>query len=212
MYRFLFIALVGLVGATVFATDEDKAIDARVERRVAHLAGQLDLEDAQKAQLTAILTEDERAVAARREALRGDPEAIREWRREHRGEVDRRIDAILTPDQQTRFADLRASRPEDPRLMEMQERLNLSGEQVSAIAPIMERTRERMDELRDGPRGREMFEAMRNLRESEQRAVMAQLDDGQKKEYEKIIEEQREAMRDRRGGRRGGGRPGGGRW
>jgi len=91
----------------------DRATPAeRVERRLEHLGDQLDLTDAQEAQIRQILETRARALETRRSEARATRQQNRQARTEQfRAEAeatDRAIAEVLTPEQQEAYARLKA--------------------------------------------------------------------------------------------------------
>jgi len=152
----------------------------------------LDLSDNQKTQIRAILT----SAREQRRELRGsgNREAMRALRQETRELV---LD-LLTPEQETKMAELRERHQErrlDRRVERMSAKLSLSEAQATRIRSILEAAQSQRRALRRGSEaGEERRQAMRTLRQRTKAAVAAVLTAEQR--------EAREAHRAERRGRR----------
>ena len=113
------LALVGLFALpqAASAQSRDQRGDGdRVERQITHLDEALDLTGAQATRLRALFQAQEAnrpAPGARRSGSPDDRAAMQAQRQAQRAEMDRQIEAVLTPAQVQRFRALRAERQND---------------------------------------------------------------------------------------------------
>ena len=199
--------------------------EPRVERRVNQLDEQLGLTDTQEAQLRTILA----ARAPARPGTDGRPAAppAREARRaEHRARAEateRAIQNLLTPEQRTRYAALKAERKgrdrserasrtsaqarrPAPRPDAFAARLNLTDAQKARLQPVMQARRESarawMQANPNATREQKRAHAAEQARASEA-ALDAVLTPAQREQLRALKAERRAERPERRGERRG---------
>ena len=113
------LALVGLFAlpqAASAQSRDQRGEGDRVERQITHLDQALDLTSAQATRLRALFQAQEAnrpAQGARRSGSPDDRAAMQAQRQAQRAEMDRQIEAVLTPAQVQRFRALRAERQND---------------------------------------------------------------------------------------------------
>lgn len=166
------------------------------------MGAELNLTDAQHAQIRAIMQEHR--------ASRGERGA----RGQGRGEIHERIQAVLTPEQRARSAELRrahAAERIDRRIEHMTERLSLTGQQQQQVRGILNHSASQRRALMEQGRldGTSPREAMRALREGTGAQIRSVLNSEQAAQMDEM--RARRSERGARGGRRGRGHRGGGR-
>ena len=176
-----------------------------VDERLNELKQELSLTKEQSDKIRPILEHEHKEMENVRELNKEDRRAVNEARENLREQTSRQILGILTDDQKASYQKLRAAKPQDPRLQELQRQLDLSPAQIQQLAPIVEKYQQEMHELRENSNGdrRKMREEMRSIRENEQKEIKEILSDEQKEKFDELNEERRE-KRGRRGGRPGG--------
>ncbi|MFK7986342.1 MAG: hypothetical protein AB8I08_09950 [Sandaracinaceae bacterium] len=206
----------GLAGAVGFAAPvavsfaQDTGADASAEEcehrgrrghrgHMRRMAQELELTEAQRTEIRGIMQE---ARANRGE--RGDRAA--------RGAVRERIQAVLTPEQRTRAAELRQTHSRervDRRVARMTEHLSLSDTQASQVSGILRNAAMQRRALREQAQNDpgSARDAMQSLRESTRASVRSVLNAEQTAQLEEM-----HSRRGERGhhGRRGHGGPRGG--
>lgn len=169
------------------------------------LLDELDLTDAQRAQIRAI----RQSTREQLRELHGRSPQTRAAKRALRRQARRRMREVLTPAQQSRLDELRAERRArrlDRRVSRMREHLGLSGTQAAQIRQILERAATQRRVLRAADMTPEEQHRQRLvLREQTREAIDAVLTPAQRR----LAAEHRERG-PRRRGRRGLGRPHGG--
>jgi hypothetical protein len=178
-----------------------------VEREAKRLDQKLGLTPEQVERVKEILKANLAEIDQLREENRGDRDAIRTAEKDIENTMRGQIQAMLTTDQQDKFAAIKATillpRPgQDERIKEMNERLKLTNEQSATIGDIMITSQVKMDSLREqyGDNWQAMRPAMQKIREDTDRQIEALLTPGQVKEYEKMKEERSKEMRGPRPG------------
>ncbi len=100
------LVLVGLafLATGLFAQMPQGTPEQMVERRLEHLSKSLKLSDDQKTKLKPILENSMKEMAKIREEKKGDRKALLTSAKERMDATEKEISAILTPEQQTKFA------------------------------------------------------------------------------------------------------------
>ncbi|MEC7524826.1 MAG: Spy/CpxP family protein refolding chaperone [Myxococcota bacterium] len=165
------------------------------------MAAELNLTDAQRAQLREYRESARPRMQAAREA--GDREAMRALHREMR----ERFQSVLTPEQRERAQELRrehAQRRIDRRVERMTERLELSATQQQQVRGILQGAAQQRRALHEQARldGEAPREAMQALRERTRTQVQSVLTSEQQSRAAELREQRRE-RRGERGERRG---------
>jgi Spy/CpxP family protein refolding chaperone len=185
-----------------------------VDRRLAQMEDKLDLTDEQFLQVREILETAAYRIAADRQQLEGDPDALRSAVAGTLKDASKQIEALLTEDQREEYVEFRKSGRADLRTMELQHRLALSEAQTAEVYEILlaaerEFVKMRDEMMQNGGRGRGGggMSKMRDLRKDTDEKIEKVLTEEQRVEYEKIQDERRSRMQQQmgsRGGRRGG--------
>ncbi len=209
---------------TMSATAQDST---RVDKQMSALNEKLNLTEAQSDQIRSVLEKSaKKAEEARMLNLLSDSARF-EMRKTHIEKRDRTINAVLDDDQKETYANVKdevfgwgRGGPRlslDEETQQLTGRLKLTREQSTKIAEILGAWRAERETLREQMRGgggdrsqmMERIQAMRARRDEINAQVKALLNDEQKVEYQKYLEEQDAQMRQRMPGRGMGG-PGGG--
>ncbi len=103
---------------------QDSQDSARAARRVAVLKDNLGLSDTQMAKIQSIFLKGQAEMAKERDAHQGDREEMMKVMRQHMQEMDKQINAVLTPDQQKKYEALMKERRE-----RMRQRMQNDGNQ-----------------------------------------------------------------------------------
>ena len=100
------LVLVGLafLATGLFAQPPQGTPEQMVERRLGHLSKSLKLNDDQKTKLKPILENSVKEMAKLRDEKKGDRKALMTAAKERMDATEKEISAILTPEQQTKFA------------------------------------------------------------------------------------------------------------
>ncbi len=85
---------------------------ARAARRAAALKDSLGLNDKQTTKIQALFLKSQQQMAKERDAHQGDREEMMKAMRQHMQEMDKQINAVLTPDQRKKYEELMKERRE----------------------------------------------------------------------------------------------------
>jgi Spy/CpxP family protein refolding chaperone len=207
----LAITIIILMTGLVFADAAEDWADKHIET----INKELKLSSGQKDQIRPILIEEfnkrQEARAERQEARTEKSEhggwGDRENREEWYDKVHKRIGFILDDRQNKKLKKMEFINDwsGDEQLKTLTEKLNLTEDQQGEIAKILETSNNDrkilMDEMRSGSRDRsDMREAMQSINEETDKNIEAVLNAEQIKEYQKIKDERRSQMEQRRGG------------
>ncbi|MFH1701103.1 MAG: hypothetical protein ABIE07_11005 [Candidatus Zixiibacteriota bacterium] len=203
----IFLAL--LVAGLAFADEAEDWADRHIEI----LDKELKLSSSQKDQIRPILIEEfskrmetraewQENRSQKTESGRGDRESRQAWF----DKIHKRIGFILDDRQKKKLKKMEFAREwsGDDQMKALTERLQLTEEQQEKIGKILETANNDrqilMDEMRSGSRDRgEMREAMQGIGEESDKNIEAILNEEQKIEYQKIKDERRQQMEQRRG-------------
>lgn len=188
-----------MTGVEAQAIEIAQASDEGAERHLARLQENLDLTDAQVADLRAIFEEQHAKFQALRDDTPEDREARRETFRELRAETHQRISAVLTEEQQERLEELgrshgrfhgpRGGHDPERHLARLQEELDLTDEQVAELRAIFEDQRAKFEALHerapDDPDAR--HEAFGELHAEIHERVSAVLTEEQRQRLEELM-------------------------
>lgn len=187
--------------------------EQRIERRLNYLDEQLNLTDSQEQQIQGVLEEHAREMqehfATRQDETQQDQEAQWEYRRAQAEELDRAIAAALTPEQQEKYAALKAERPNRrERSNRDRGRMMREGDRAERMAQRMERfakeldltgeQREQIEQLfkEQHETARSWMESNPNATREERHAYMAErMKEGTASLESVLTEEQQEKLR-----------------
>jgi hypothetical protein len=199
----VFVAAVMLLGATAWALSNDGMVDIYTNR----LTTELGLSDQQTADVRAIMNTEIgklRGIALKGGTpQRGKMQEVRELT----DRTSKEIGEKLNDQQREKLTALAVPILPEMRLLELNDRLDLSATQVSQIDAILAANRlQRPPQAERNPGNREeFFKQMQENRAKTDTAIENVLTDQQKPIFEKMKQEQQEQMQQRRGNRPGGG-------
>jgi len=180
-----------------------------VDERIEELKTKLNLSNEQAKDIILILNNDREQEKEQWTLNKGDQRAIRAAGKERKELTDRQIENILTPEQKTMYKAMRAteSKYDDPQVMELVNRLNLSDEQAGKIENILLSARTEKQNTRSSTTNRRgRFEEIKKIQDNANKEIEEILTTEQKEAFKKYQAERDEEMRKTRGQRPGRGR------
>jgi Spy/CpxP family protein refolding chaperone len=178
------------------------------------LAQQLGLTDAQKAQIQNYLKDSRSQLEVLRNDTTLTPDQRRTQVQQIRQTTQDKVKSVLTPDQQTQLAQLRAQAQEkmqaqreqavDRRLARMTSKLGLNATQSAAIKSITDNSRTQAKAIRDNTTltADQKIQQLQALRQSTREQVVAQLTPDQQTQLNQMMQNARNRFQ------QGGKRPG----
>jgi len=195
MNKLFVISLVICIFTAGLHAQRSQDIDSRVKRMTAAL----ELSDKQAAEVKKVFETAEKEKEKAAESPAQDRKARRAAARERNTKTLEQLRKILTEEQYKKYEKFsrRPSREEQSSLLK--ERLKLNKDQAEKFDKITAESKKQREEIFNEPGERsEKFKKFRKIREVNNETIRALLNDEQKKEFEKFLDEQRREMEKRR--------------
>jgi len=174
-----------------------------IESRVKRMTSALELSDKQSVELKKIFEAAEKEKQKAAESAAQDRKARRAAAQEMRKKTEEQIQKVLTQEQFEKYKKFQRRPSREDQSQKLKERLKLNAEQAAKFDKITAASRKQREEMFEGPGGRrEKFKKFRKMREENNEKIRGFLNDNQKKEFDKYLEERRkeiEKRRERRG-------------
>ena len=200
------VVLLALVLTThIFAQPRGMSVDERLRQ----LNETLELSEEQSAKIKGILENSQAEMQKIREMNEGDSDAVRGGMREMFEKSRVQIENVLTDEQKIKYGEMQKNRGksrrrgEGRRMEDLKERLNLSEEQATQIAPILEESKAEMEAIRvnrDGGR-RAMTRKMKESAEITDKKIEALLTADQIEAYRRYKKDMEKMRPDNARGR-----------
>ncbi len=177
----------------------------RVEQRLEQLQRELQLSAEQTQQIRTILENAQKQAEAARQEYRGDRVSARKATEDRQKMTDQMILNVLDKKQKATYQSMMSSRGRNRGLDALITRLKLTPEQATRVEVIWNESRDKIAKLRQqrGMRDhREMMRTIRDIIHERDKKIEKILNKEQKNEFNKIKDERRQNMGQRRGNRR----------
>ena len=177
----------------------------RVEQRLEQLQRELQLSAEQTQQIRTILENAQKQAEAARQEYRGDRVSARKATEDRQKMTDQMILNVLDKKQKATYQSMMSSRGRNRGLDALITRLKLTPEQATRVEIIWNESRDKIAKLRQqrGMRDhREMMRTIRDIIHERDKKIEKILNKEQKNEFNKIKDERRQNMGQRRGNRR----------
>ncbi|WP_289022179.1 hypothetical protein [Desulfobacter postgatei] len=196
--RFILIILcIGIVASSIaFCFADDKLRE--IEHRIQLLSNGVDLTPEQADEIRDILVEVQNRVAEEQNEMNSsDPN----WAKEQIDkEVDNKILAVLTPEQQDKFKKFSMQNPYKNNLIELKQRLYLDEEQTKSIEFIMASKASEIEALKTSSEGkdpRQYHHAMKKIMDAQAEQIEKLLTKEQTKEFRALRREHEKKRKER---------------